>query len=184
MGYELVLAPAMRSRRWPKHTVQPASRRSMRVTNVIQKPKRSREKSQVTAGRSVKFGQNLFFKRGGQKGGKFGVNDEPGAVFVLAPIPRPFIECRTRTKSAISMAKAISVRSAARKDISDAKRVTVTWVENERSNAMKIAAVAANNNNFMVNQDSKQVRIVRCSIPTGCTANPRVHEALTTAVLD
>lgn len=42
----------------------------------------------------------------------------------------------------MSIANAISVRRAARKDRIDAIRVTVTWVEQEKSNAMKVTAVA------------------------------------------
>jgi len=52
----------------------------------------------------------------------------------------------------MSIANAINVRRAARKDRIEAIRVTVTWVEQEKSNAIKVTAVA-----------------------TGCTASPRVQ---------
>lgn len=45
--------------------------------------------------------------------------------------------------SAMSMANAISVRNAARKDMMLDMSVTVMWVEKESRNAMKMAAVAA-----------------------------------------
>jgi len=93
----------MRSRRRPKHTVQPASNRRISATKVIQKP---------------------------------------GAVIVLAPISNLFISCFTRAKSAMSIANAISVNKAAKKDISDAMRVTVMWVDKESSNARNVTAVA------------------------------------------
>lgn len=42
----------------------------------------------------------------------------------------------------MSIANAINVRRAARKDKMDAMSVTVTWLEKEKSNAMKVTAVA------------------------------------------
>jgi len=103
MGYEVVVAPDMRSRRRPKQTVHPANNRRMKETNVIQKP---------------------------------------GAVIVLAPTCSLFISCLTKARRAISMANAIRVNSAARKDISDAMSVTVMWVDRENNSARNVAPVA------------------------------------------
>lgn len=48
----------------------------------------------------------------------------------------------TRAKSAISHANAMSVRSAARNESSDAMSVTVTCVENEKRSAKNATAAA------------------------------------------
>jgi hypothetical protein len=71
------------------------------------------------------------------------MEDVPGAVlvcsFTSASLP---IWCLTNTKSAMSIAKAISVRSAARKDARDARSVMVTWDESESRSAMKVIPAA------------------------------------------
>lgn len=66
----------------------------------------------------------------------------PAPVLVLAPIPRSFMALRTRTKRAMSMAKAMRERRAARKEKREARRVTVRCVLRERRRAMNITAVA------------------------------------------
>lgn len=101
---EYVEAPAMRSRRRPKQTVHPASKRRMKATNVIQ---------------------------------------NPGAVLVCrVTLVSLSTWCLRYTNNAISMAKATMVRRAARNDIKDDKSVTVTWVEHDSKNAMKVTAAA------------------------------------------
>ena len=52
------------------------------------------------------------------------------------------IWCFTKTKSAMSTAKAMSVRSAARKEVRDARSVTVTCEEKERRSAMRVTPAA------------------------------------------
>jgi hypothetical protein len=70
------------------------------------------------------------------------VSQKPGAVLVVAPIPRPLTACLTSANNAISMAKAIKVMRAAVKDRRDAIRVTVMCVEKDRRNAMNVTAAA------------------------------------------
>jgi len=85
------------------------------------------------------------------------VSQNPGPGFVLGradPLARSPIWSLTKAKRAMSMANAIRVRKAARKEVREEKRVTVVWVENERRKAINVTAVA-----------------------TGWTASPRVHEA-------
>lgn len=64
-------------------------------------------------------------------------------MFVLAPISRLLFALLTIINNAMSMANAMSVRSAARKDMMLDISVTVMWVEKESRNATKMAAVAA-----------------------------------------
>jgi len=81
------------------------------------------------------------------------VSQNPGPVMVFAETPeRRSISCFTRANRAISMAKAMRVSKAARKDSSDAISVTVTCDENAKTNARNVTAVA-----------------------TGWTASPRVQ---------
>jgi len=61
--------------------------------------------------------------------------------------------CFTKAYSAISQAKAISVMNAARNEVNEDRRVTVTCCENDIAKAMKVTAVA-----------------------TGWIASPRVQE--------
>lgn len=57
-------------------------------------------------------------------------------------LSRLFTLSRTITYREISIAKAISVRRAARKDRSDAMRTSVTCEEREHSSAMKVTPAA------------------------------------------
>lgn len=71
------------------------------------------------------------------------VNQNAGAVLVLNleldNFPTLFL---TSANKAISIAKAIRVKRAARNDAREASSVTVMWVENERSKAMNDTAAA------------------------------------------
>ena len=70
-------------------------------------------------------------------------DDAPGAVMVRAATPSSLpIWCLTKSKRAMSTANAMSVRSAARKDVSDARSVSVTCEESESRNAMSVTPVA------------------------------------------
>lgn len=75
------------------------------------------------------------------------VNQNAGAVLVvkveLSKLPTC---CLTRAKSAMSIANAIRVRAAARKDVREARRVTVMWVERERRRATNDTAAAKGRN--------------------------------------
>ena len=80
----------------------------------------------------------------------------PGAVttstgFLLTRLS--LIVFFTRTTNAISTPNAMTVNSAAKNDMSDAARVTIKCVENDKSKAMNVKTVA-----------------------TGCIARPLVHE--------
>lgn len=63
-------------------------------------------------------------------------------VLALTPLRWSLISWRTNASSAMSMANAIRVRSAARKDSRLATSVTITCSENEKRNAMKVTAAA------------------------------------------
>lgn len=70
-----------------------------------------------------------------------------GAVLVTKlELPNFPTSCLTNANKAISMANAISVMRAARNDVRDASRVTVIWVENERSRARNDTPAAKNTN--------------------------------------
>jgi len=81
------------------------------------------------------------------------VIQKPGPVFVLAPTFKLSISCLTSARRAMSIAKATVVISAARNDMSDARSVTVRWVDRPRRSAMNDAPAA-----------------------TGVTTRPRVQE--------
>ena len=66
-------------------------------------------------------------------------------VFELTPVSF-FISCFTNAKSAMSMAKAMRVMSAARKDTIDASNVTVMCEDKDKSRAMKMTPVADGGN--------------------------------------
>ena len=70
------------------------------------------------------------------------VNQNAGAVSVFKPVPISFTACLTSASSVMSMAKAISVINAARKDTKDAARVTVMCVEKDMRKAMNVTPVA------------------------------------------
>lgn len=71
------------------------------------------------------------------------VSQKPGAVLVFELTPVSFfISCFTNAKSAMSMAKAMRVMSAARKDTIDASNVTVMCEDKDKSRAMKMTPVA------------------------------------------
>ena len=75
--------------------------------------------------------------------GKRGV-DEPGPVVVVNPAPRLFNSNLTSAKSAISMANAIRVNSAAKNATKDEITGMTLWFANsERKNARNVATVAA-----------------------------------------
>jgi len=81
-------------------------------------------------------------------------NQNPGAVVVFDWTLGSFSTwCLTKTNKAMSMANAINVMSAARKEVKEDNNVKVTCVEKDRRKATNITAVA-----------------------TGWTARPRVHE--------
>jgi len=64
------------------------------------------------------------------------VIQKAGAVLVIKFELLNFAtSCLTNAKRAMSMANAMSVMRAARNDTREARRVTVTWVEKERSRA-------------------------------------------------
>ena len=69
----------------------------------------------------------------------------------------------------MSMAKAISVKRAARNDTSDATRVTVMWDEKLSNKATKVTAVAA-----ILRLRTMILDVFAEDSPTGCTARPRV----------
>lgn len=54
--------------------------------------------------------------------------------------------CLTNANKAMSIANAMRVMRAARNEARDARRVTVTWVENERSRAMNDTTAAGATN--------------------------------------
>jgi len=64
----------------------------------------------------------------------------PGLVVI--PVPSLFTSCWTSAKSAISMANAIRVNSAAKNASRDAIRVTTKWVESAKRNAKNVTTVA------------------------------------------
>lgn len=67
----------------------------------------------------------------------------PGPVEVLAlAFWRLLISCRTNARSAMSIANAIKVRKAAKKDNNDETSATATFSENEQAKAKKVNAVA------------------------------------------
>jgi hypothetical protein len=66
-------------------------------------------------------------------------------VFELTPVSF-FISCFTNAKSAMSIAKAMRVMSAARKDTIDASNVTVMCEDKDKSRAMKMTPVADGGN--------------------------------------
>lgn len=104
----------------------------------------------------------------------------PGAVFVCSITPVSFaIWFFTNTYSAMSMAKAMSVSSAARKDANEARRITVTCVESESRNAMNVMAHAADRGS------SISIFLMHDTVdaPTGCMARPRVQDAPTVCQL-
>jgi hypothetical protein len=71
------------------------------------------------------------------------VIQKAGAVLVMNLEPLNFpTSCFTNAKRAISMANAMRVMRAARKDTSDAMRVTVMWVEKERRRAINETTAA------------------------------------------
>lgn len=71
------------------------------------------------------------------------VSQKPGAVLVFELTPVSFfISCFTNAKSAMSIAKAMRVMSAARKDTIDAINVTVMCEDKDKSRAMKMTPVA------------------------------------------
>lgn len=61
---------------------------------------------------------------------------------VLALALSFFISCLTSANRAMSIAKAMNVKVAARKDTSEAIKVTVTWVERPRRRATNETAAA------------------------------------------
>lgn len=73
--------------------------------------------------------------------------DEPGPVTVVTPEPSLSISCLTSAKSAISMAKAIKVNSAAKNASRDATRVMTRWVESAKTNATNVTMVATPSRN-------------------------------------
>jgi len=75
----------------------------------------------------------------------------PGAATECAAMSSLFTLSRTITYREMSIAKAMSVRMAARKDRSEAMRTSVTCDEKEHKSATKVTPAA-----------------------TGCTARPRV----------
>ena len=71
------------------------------------------------------------------------VIQNPGAVLVTkVELPKVPTFCLTKAKSAMSIANAMRVRTAARKDTREARRVTVIWVEKERRRATNDAMAA------------------------------------------
>jgi len=70
------------------------------------------------------------------------VNQKPGPVIVRARSSKLSISCLTNASNAMSIANAIRVIVAARKDMSEARSVTVRCVERERSRATKATAAA------------------------------------------
>ena len=99
-------ASPIRDLRRPKQTVHPARRRRTKATSVIQNAK------------------GVIISSRGQIRKEL-LSDKPGAALVLVSTPKPFISWRTRAKRAISIAKATSVTSAARKDSKDATSVRI-----------------------------------------------------------
>jgi hypothetical protein len=68
-------------------------------------------------------------------------------VLVLERTPVSFfISCFTNAKSAMSIAKAMRVMSAARKDTIEASNVTVMCEDKDKSRAMKMTPVADGDN--------------------------------------
>ena len=63
------------------------------------------------------------------------VIQNPGAVLVEKRLSKVPTLCLTDAKRAMSIANAMRVRTAARKDTREARRVTVMWVESERRRA-------------------------------------------------
>jgi hypothetical protein len=88
----------------------------------------------------------IFELRGSFDWEKKGV-DEPGAVRVVTPAPSLSISCLTSAKSAISMAKAIKVNSAAKNASRDATRVMTRWVESPKTKATNMTMVATSPRN-------------------------------------
>jgi len=61
---------------------------------------------------------------------------------VVTPVPILSNSCWMSTKSAISIANAIRVNSAAKNASRDAIRVTTKWVESAKRNAKNVTMVA------------------------------------------
>jgi len=61
---------------------------------------------------------------------------------VVMPVPILFTSCWTSAKSAISMANAIRVNSAAKNASRDAIRVKTRWLESPKMNAKNVTMVA------------------------------------------
>lgn len=98
------------------------------------------------------------------------------------------IWCFTNTTSAMSIANAMSVSSAATNETRDARSVNVTWVESERRNATSVMPVAVHVRCAVCRVGaSRQAcawEVGGRNVPTGCTASPRVHEGPTVCQLD
>ena len=104
---------------------------------------------------------------------------DPALVCSLTPVRRD-IWCRTNASSAISIANAISVSNAARKDARDASRVKRACVESEKRRAMKAMPPARSR----LYQLRVRTRYMRGDSPAGCTASPRVQDGATVTQLD
>jgi len=71
------------------------------------------------------------------------VNQNAGAVLVVkSELFRVPTSCLTNANRAISIANAMRVRTAARNEVRDARRVTVMWVEKEKRRAINDTVAA------------------------------------------
>jgi hypothetical protein len=71
----------------------------------------------------------------------------------------------------MSIARAIRVRKAARKERSIASKTSMTCEESEERRAIKVTPVATVRNSVSA---SRRASRVKGDVPTGCTTRPRV----------